>query len=83
MRKTFLALAVTGMLAGCTTAEKSAVVGAAAGAAIGGIATGTGAGAAIGAGIGGATGYLIGRVADRPGYCRYRTPDGRIYTAKC
>lgn len=83
MRNTLLALAAVGMLAGCTTAEKTAVGGAVAGAAIGGLATGTGTGAAIGAGIGGATGYLLGRVADRPGYCRYRTPDGRIYTAEC
>ena len=83
MRRTLLALATVGLLAGCTTAERTAVVGAAAGAAIGGITTGTGAGAAIGAGIGGATGYLLGRVADRPGYCRYRTRDGLIYTARC
>lgn len=69
MKKALLAIAAVVMLAGCTTAEQTAVGGAAVGAAIGGIASGTGTGALIGAAAGGTAGYLIGRAADRPGYC--------------
>lgn len=83
MKKIVLAAAAALMLAGCTTAEQTAVGGAAVGAAIGGIATGTGTGALAGAAIGGAGGYLIGRTADRPGYCRYRDQYGQVYTDRC
>ena len=70
MKKIIVAVAATLMLAGCTTAERTAVGGAAVGAAVGGIATGTGTGALVGAAIGGTAGYLVGRAAQsRPGYC--------------
>lgn len=84
MKKFVFALAAVAVLAGCTTAEKSAVGGAAIGAAVGGIASGTIEGAAIGAAVGGAGGYLIGRVADRPGYCKYRERHSRrTYVDRC
>lgn len=83
MRKMIMAAAAVLMLAGCTTAEQTAVGGAAVGAAVGGIATGQVEGALAGAAIGGAGGYLIGRIADRPGYCQYRDQYGRVYTDRC
>jgi hypothetical protein len=83
MRKMVIALAAAGALAGCTTPEKTATVGALGGAAIGGIAGGDLGSAAIGAAAGAVGGYLLGRVADRPGYCRYRDQYGRVYTARC
>ena len=85
MRKFMLAAVAVGALAatGCTTAEQTGVGGAAVGAAIGGVATGRVEGALAGAAIGGAAGYLIGRSADRPGYCRYRDQRGQIYEARC
>lgn len=70
MKKIIVAIAATLMLAGCTTAERTAVGGAAVGAAIGGLATGSGTGALAGAAIGGTAGYLLGRASEtRPGYC--------------
>lgn len=84
MRKTIIALAAVAALAGCTTAEQTAVGGAALGAAVGGIAGGSLEGAAVGAAVGGVGGYLLGRVADRPGYCRYRDRrSGRVYVERC
>ncbi|QPC85722.1 hypothetical protein GA830_02475 [Mesorhizobium sp. NBSH29] len=84
MRNMIFALAATLAVAGCTTAEKTAVGGAAVGAAIGGIATGNLEGAAVGAAVGGVGGYLLGRAADRPGYCRYRDRyNGRVYVERC
>jgi hypothetical protein len=57
MRKMVIAaVASLGVLAGCTTAEQTAVVGAAGGGAIGALATGTVGGAAGGAFIGGGGG---------------------------
>jgi Glycine zipper/Prokaryotic membrane lipoprotein lipid attachment site len=83
MKNIILALTATAFLAGCTTAEETAVVGGVAGAAIGGVA-GDGEGAAIGAGAGAIGGYLLGRAADRPGYCRYRDRrTGRVYVERC
>jgi hypothetical protein len=82
MKKTMIALAATMAIAGCTTAERDAAVGAAAGAAIGGIATGRVEGAAVGAVVGGASGVLLG-AATRRGECRYRDSAGRIYIAAC
>ncbi|MCI5075143.1 glycine zipper domain-containing protein [Oricola sp.] len=79
--KTIAVLAVVGALAGCTTAEQSATVGAAAGGAIGAAVTGDLGGAAIGAFIGGVGGYLLGKEAD--GRCRYRRPNGQIFYAAC
>lgn len=85
MRKFMLAAAAVATLAaaGCTTAEQTGVGGAAVGAAIGGVTTGRVEGALAGAAIGGAAGYLIGRSAERPGYCRYRDQYNRIYEARC
>lgn len=81
MRKTILALAAVGALAGCTTAEKAATVGALGGAAIGGATGGTAGAALIGAGVGGLAGYLVGKAIDnRPGFCqRYDTRTGQPY----
>jgi hypothetical protein len=54
---------------------------------VGGLATGTTGGALGGALIGGTAGYLLGRSADRQGYCRYRGRDeyGRrvVYERRC
>lgn len=82
MKKVIIALAATMAVAGCTTAENDAALGAAAGAAIGGIATGRVGGAVAGAVIGGASGVLLG-AATRKGECRYRDRRGRIYYARC
>lgn len=87
MRKTLIALvstlAIAGTVAGCTTAEETAVVGAAGGALIGAAAGGP-RGALIGAAAGGVGGYLVGRSVDRPGYCEYRHPrTGRIFVDRC
>ena len=83
MRRTLLALATVGLLAGCTTAERTAVVGAAAGAAIGGLGTGTLKGAEVGAAVGAGAGVLIGRVANSLTHCRYKDRRGRLYIARC
>ncbi len=83
MKHILFALIATVAIASCTTAERTATVGALGGAAIGGIAGGDLEGAAVGAAIGGVGGYLLGRAADRPGYCRYRDRYGRVYTARC
>ena len=84
MKNVVVALSMLGAVsvAGCTTAEKSAVVGGVGGAAIGAIADG-GEGALIGAGAGAVAGYLIGKAAE-PGYCVYRDRrTGRRYEARC
>ena len=79
---TIAAVALAGLVAaGCTTAERTATVGAAGGAAIGAIASGTIGGAAIGAFIGGVGGYLLGREAN--GSCRYQRPNGTVFYADC
>ena len=83
MKNMLLAGCAALMLAGCTTAEQTGVGGAAVGAAVGGLATGRVEGALAGAAIGGASGYLLGRIADRPGWCRYRDQYGRTYEARC
>ena len=89
MKKLILVMVAAAPLAlvGCTTAEQTGVGGAAVGAAVGGLATGTTGGALGGALIGGTAGYLLGRSADRQGYCRYRGHDryGRrvIYERRC
>jgi hypothetical protein len=69
------------LLGACTTAEQGAVD-AAVGAAVGGLAAGRIEGPLAGAAIGGTSGYLVGRVKDRPGICRYRSADG-LYEAPC
>ncbi len=82
MRKLIVTLAAVVALAGCTNAEKGAVVGGLGGAAVGGLVTGDTAGAAVGGLIGAAGGYLIGKTAD--GRCRYRDPDtGEVYIDRC
>jgi uncharacterized membrane protein len=83
MRSTLFALTAIAFLAGCTSAEKGAVIGGVGGAAVGGLVTGDVGGAAVGAGIGAVGGYLIGRSRDRAGYCRYRDRNGRVYEDRC
>ena len=83
MRKIVLALMAVGLMAGCTNAEKGAVVGGVGGAAVGALVTGDAAGAAVGGAIGAVGGYLIGRSTEHPGYCRYRDQNGRIYEDRC
>jgi uncharacterized protein YcfJ len=84
MRKLFLTLAAVAALAGCTNAEKGAVIGGASGAALGTLAGGNDVrNAIIGGAIGAVAGTLIGASADRQGYCRYRDQYGRIYEDRC
>ena len=70
MKNILFALAAIALLAGCTNAEKGAVIGGVGGAAVGGA-------------IGAVGGYLIGKSQDRAGYCRYRDRNGRIYEDRC
>ena len=81
MRKLVFAVMAVGLLAGCTNAEKGAVVGGVGGAAVGALVTGDAAGAAVGGLIGGVGGYLIGKTAD--GRCRYRDQNNNIYVDRC
>jgi uncharacterized membrane protein len=83
MRKLVFALMAVGLLAGCTNAEKGAVIGGVGGAAVGGLVTGDAGGAAVGGAIGAVGGYLIGKSTDRAGYCRYRDQRGNIYEDRC
>jgi outer membrane protein with glycine zipper len=83
MRKLVFALIAVGLVAGCTNAEKGAVVGGVGGAAVGALVTGDAAGAAVGGLIGGVGGYLIGKSTERAGYCRYRDQNGHIYEDRC
>lgn len=84
MNKTIIAaVASLAILSGCTMAERTAAVGAGVGAGVGALATGTIEGAAIGSLVGAVGGYLIGRAADRPGYCRYRHPNGHYFYDRC
>jgi hypothetical protein len=82
MKKTAFAMVAMMALAGCTTAESDATLGAGAGALIGGLASGDAGGAIIGGVVGGVSGALIGK-ATRTGWCRYRDRSGRIYEARC
>lgn len=83
MRKFLIAAVASLTLTACTTAEQGAVIGAVGGGLIGGAVGGT-EGALIGVVAGGAGGYLLGRVADRPGYCRYRhARTGRVIIDRC
>jgi hypothetical protein len=84
MKMTLLAaVASLSVLAGCTTAERTAAVGAGVGAGVGAITTGRWEGAAVGSLIGAVGGYLVGKAADRPGYCRYRHPRGHYFYERC
>jgi len=69
-------------LAGCTTTERGAAVGAGTGAVIGAVTTGNVKGAAVGGAIGAVSGALIGRALE-PGRCYYRDRNGRRYEAPC
>jgi hypothetical protein len=82
MRKLVLVLAAFAALAGCTNAEKGAVVGGLGGAAVGTLAGGNDTrNALIGGAVGAVAGTLIGASMDRQGYCRYYDYDryGRRY----
>jgi hypothetical protein len=84
MRKSILALATVAAFAGCTNAEKGAVVGGVGGAALGTLAGGNDTrNAIVGGAVGAVAGTLIGASMDRQGYCRYRDQNGRIYEARC
>jgi uncharacterized protein YcfJ len=84
MRKSIFALATIAALAGCTNAEKGAVIGGVGGAAVGTLAGGNDVrNAIVGGAVGAVAGTLIGAAADRQGYCRYRDQHGRIYEARC
>lgn len=82
MKRSLVVVATLALLAGCTTAERDASVGALAGGAIGALVTGRPGGAVVGALAGGATGVLLG-AATRKGECRYRSRKGHIYVAAC
>lgn len=81
MRKLLVTLAAVAMVAGCTNAEKGAVVGGLGGAAVGALVTGDAGGAAVGGLIGATGGYLLGKTAD--GRCRYRDQNGNVYIDRC
>ena len=78
-----LALSLSVAIAGCTSTEKGAVVGAAGGALVGQALGGNTESTIVGAAVGGIAGALIGNSLDRKGYCRYRRPNGTIYEARC
>ena len=82
MRKILLVFATVAAVAGCTNAEKGAVVGGVGGAALGTLAGGNDArNAIVGGALGAVAGTLIGASMDRQGYCRYYDYDrnGRRY----
>lgn len=86
MKKLIIAGAAALLLAGCTTAEKTAGVGAVAGGAIGLATGGTVGSTAIGAAAGAVGGYIIGRAIEgRPGWCeRVDRRTGRVVdTYRC
>lgn len=70
-------------LAGCSSTERGAGIGAATGAVVGGVVTNDVRGAAVGAAIGGVSGALIGNAAGRPGQCEFQDRNGRRYIADC
>jgi hypothetical protein len=82
MKKIVAAIALTGILAGCTPEERGTTIGAGTGAIIGGAVSNSWGGAAVGAVAGGAVGYLIGH-SQRQGYCIYRDRYGHRYEARC
>ncbi|MDW6022042.1 glycine zipper domain-containing protein [Mesorhizobium sp. BAC0120] len=84
MRKLIVMLAAVAGLAGCTNAERGAVIGGAGGAALGTLAGGNDVrNAIVGGAVGAVAGTLIGNSMDKQGYCRYRDQYGRIYEARC
>ncbi len=70
-------------VAGCTSTQQGAVIGAGTGALIGQAVGGNTSSTLIGAAAGGLAGALIGDAVGRPGYCRYRNSRGRVYEARC
>src|SRR5690349_2192870 len=80
MKKILVIIATLAMLAGCTTAEKGAVIGGLGGAAIGG-AVGDAGGAVAGGRSGGVGGYLTGKPI--AGRCPARDGSGGVYIARC
>ena len=78
-----LSLSMLAGVAGCTTTEQGAVVGAAGGALVGQAIGGDTKSTLIGAAVGGVTGALIGESMKKKGYCRYRDKYGVIYEAPC
>ena len=70
-------------VAGCTSTQQGATVGAVGGALVGQAVGGNTASTLIGAAAGGLAGALIGDAVGRPGYCRYRNSKGQIYEARC
>jgi len=84
MLKIVFAMLAINLLAGCTNAEKGAVIGGVGGAALGTLAGGNDTrNAIVGGAVGAVAGTLIGASADRQGYCRYRDQYGRIYEDRC
>lgn len=83
MKSIIAVIAVCTALAGCTTTEKSAAIGAGTGAVAGALISGNARGAAVGALVGGAAGALIGSVQGQPGKCRYADGNGGSYIAAC
>ncbi len=87
MRKIIITLAAVLSLSACTSTQQGAAVGAVTGGVIGGAASGNvvgaGIGAAAGAGIGAVAGELLGRNANNPDQCYYRTPQGRTIIDDC
>lgn len=83
MKSIIAVIAVCTALAGCTTTEKSAAIGAGTGAVAGALISGNVRGAAIGAVVGGAAGALLGSVRGQPGKCRYSNGRGGSYIAAC
>lgn len=83
MKKIIAVIAVSAALAGCTTTERNAAVGAGTGAVAGALISGNARGAAIGAVVGGAAGALLGRVDGQPNKCRYSDGRGGSYIAAC
>ena len=83
MYKIIVLFAAVLMMAGCTATERGSTAGALIGGGIAAAAGGNSGQIALGAIAGGATGYLIGRSAERRGYCVYRDRRGRRYEARC
>ena len=81
MRKTFIALAMTAAIAGCSTTERDVGTGAAIGAAAGALISGDVGGAIVGGAVGAAAGVLVRQT--RSGWCLYRDRRGRLYEARC
>lgn len=80
-------LLVAATLAGCTSTQRGATVGALTGAAIGGVTSGNAAGAVIGAAAGGVAGAVAGNLLGRsradPTQCVYEDRRGRQFIDDC